>query len=371
MPSRRYHSIHSSSELPEDQYMPVYLHNPLYGSAWMSRTCIVGPTGKRFFIKIRYKLPGDSSSRYQVFYQNATTDARFDGTWFPVDGIVATLDLDTGRIHRNRIARVTHTKSALGVRRKPDFHPPSSLFTPFQRKKSGEIRNIRTIASWFGSPIFVFISIHLQKINLLKGENLWENPLNCTKIMYYLGSPVACPESVVLPEYSLLFFRFPVRRADEMINRFIETAISRNWLRDLPHEISAHRNEYESSVFTLDLNDIVGGRSLDLPSVATPKRRLRYEGHIQLPNGMVMIPEVVLVLDPSYWSETIEKMKKKIFSNLNAPWIVKLESIHQDQKTSPRDLGMFSPDRQLAIKNPHTSRQPAGSSSRRESTRTS
>lgn len=310
---KEYISISTYDNHPNEQFMPLYLEHALYGSAWVCRTCIIGPSQRRYFTKVRYQLPNDSFYRYQGFYQNLLINTGYSGTWFPFDGIVCAIDPETDTIIKNKIEHVSKTFSAQNIERHTDGDDVS--LTPHTDN------GLATVASWFGTPLFVIISMHMKLLNPTREKSLWSNSKNCSIIMKLLGSKILCKNQLIAPEYTFIFLKFPKLKTIEMINRFVATSLSRNWLYNLPSTLSSFENEYNMHAFFLiDLNGILDKKNFEMPSIST-KSRIITTGHIDLPNGKTIVPEYILYTDPLQWKiknaimdKYIEKTKWGIYS---------------------------------------------------------
>lgn len=324
---QNYLSVSRYDNHTNEQYMPLYLDNVVYGSAWVCRTCIIGPSSRRYFTKVKYKLPKDSFYRYQGFYQSML-DTDYYGTWLPFDGIVCALDTETDTIIKNKIVHVSKTFSAQNIEK----HKQSDV--------SSDVKDLASIASWFGTPLFVIISMHMKRLNPTREKGLWGNSKNCSIILKLLGSKFLCKKELIAPEYTFIFLKFPQLKTTEMINRFLAASISRNWLYNLPSNLSSFENEYNMyPFFLLDLNDILNKDEREFPSLSN-RSKLKTFGHIDLPNGKTVIPEYILFTDPVQWKTRRERMIKYV---MRTKWgrysVPKTQSAYTDKEiTRKRSL---------------------------------
>lgn len=97
-----------------ETFYPLYLNDPIYGSAWYSNKCIIEAGDERFFTRVRYQFPGESKYRYQAFYQSSGHNTSQKGVWFPFDGITLQDDPSKSkkfRLYKNWIAKPLFAKS--------------------------------------------------------------------------------------------------------------------------------------------------------------------------------------------------------------------------------------------------------------------
>ncbi|NBO25012.1 MAG: hypothetical protein EBU93_07270, partial [Chlamydiae bacterium] len=285
-----------------------------------------------FFTRVKYKFPSDADDfyRYQAFYQSSGTNTRLEGVWFPCDGLV--LYLDRGKrigsigvepvykIIFGWICKVSYTMSA-----KQLYNRQQQLPRQQQQQLSKQLETCKR----FGSPIFVFISRHLQLVHPLS-QSIQNLSQKFTKIMEGF--------QVMEPEYesqSLRQKRIPKiichkipddKDPDEYINRFIGDAVSINWLYDIPPSISRFENEYDTEIQRIpqkllihekkiNLNDLQNGEPLQIHLATFNGKKIFMEEQPFYVDGKIWIPDYLLNgTNVSFWAG----MRKKIITCLPA-----------------------------------------------------
>jgi hypothetical protein len=90
---------------------------------------------------------------------------------------------------------------------------------------------------------------------------------------------------------------------DEILNRFIGNALSLNWLRHLPPDVSLYTNEYDREDVVLDLNDILDFKPILLTKGkwATPRvLALQLKDHRKVIPDFVLMSTSLRAIEPIY-----------------------------------------------------------------------
>ena len=272
----------------KEKFIPLYLDDPTYGSAWVSNECLIEPGNQRFFARIKYRFPSDKLDRFQAFYQSSGTNTGHKGTWFPCDGLV---------LRGNPNATMTQSDIKLTMLLQKGYISKPILTRSATRNRSSTILSKR-----FGSPIFVFISRHLQFVhqfplpessNLFQDLNEYSNimrQLKATDPHYFGPAPASIPD--------MICHEIPRDQDPEMVmNRFIGDAISINWLYNIPSGISSFPDEYYemTKLMTkepIDFNKIYNGQELRVP--ITTKLSEVIVPYMKLKDDSIVIPDYII-----------------------------------------------------------------------------
>ena len=288
------------TQLPQEHFIPLYMGDPVYGSAWVSSNCIIEPGEHRFFTKVKYRFPGEEIDRYQGFYQSSGHNSQNKGIWFPFDGIVARWNNNNNRIQRSWISK------------------------PMMLKSVSKCKN--ELVQRFGTPIFVFISKNMQRVHPIPGSsNLWEIPQKFKSIMSAMkaGNPDHTGQQTRRKASQSLDTTCFIIDEDTdhtvAVNTFIEDAISINWLYNIPATISAFSDEYDARTKIMihknkiDLKNLLEGNPIEIP--LNERIFIDFTPILLMNDGNSLIPDYVVTGTPTgFWTGLAKKYQALIHS---------------------------------------------------------
>lgn len=321
------------TQLPPEHYIPLYQADPVYGSAWVSSNCIIEPGEQRFFTKVKYRFPGETIDRYQGFYQSSGHNSHNKGIWFPFDGMVARWNSTNNRIQRSWICKPMLLMSVVKCRNE--------------------------LAQRFGTPIFVFISKHMQRVHPIPdSSNLWEIPQKFKTIMTtmkathpeHTGQQTRRQTSQSIDTTCFII----AEETDHTIavNKFIEDAISINWLYNIPGTISSFTDEYDKRTKIMihrnkiDLKNLLEGNSIEIP--LNERIFMDFTPVLFMNDGNPLIPDyVVMGTSTGSWTGLAKKYQTLIHSE-------KWDSDAEQQQS--QEAGIVQQNKSALVRQPSRTR---------------
>jgi len=309
-----------------EEYLPLFENHPRFGSAYYNTTGLLETGNRRFFTKVKYRLPRDTEDRFQAFYMSSGTNTSDIGrnVLFPCDGEVIRYTFSSSPTPGPRkkefstwIAKLDHTQSSLSVvasttkkkeKRKQETSIP--LAKAVQGVKGGE----EAFAKRFGTPYFIVLSYCMRHASLHPHPGqLWQLGSEAVEsLLSILQSPFSWKEvqenamTMLAPQIlRMQYVKLGVHKnhvdVGTIINRFIGNAISFNFLRSLPSSLSTFADEYPGrSRYELDYNHILDGNVYRLSFRTSSMRTLvagEYRLSVPLSDGFQYVPYESLSMD--------------------------------------------------------------------------